>query len=446
MKGGRGMSVFDKIEKIQYKGPDNKDPMAFSFYNPEEEFVGKTMKEYLRFAVAFWHTFQGDGLDMFGKPTMRRSWDSIKDPIALAKLKVDAVFELCEKLSIDFFCFHDRDIAPEGETLRETNKNLDEIVRHISDHLRTSNVGILWGTANLFSSPRFMHGAATSCDADVFAYAAAQVKKAIEVTKELAGKNYVFWGGREGYETLLNTDMRLELENLARFFHMAADYAKEIGFSGQFLIEPKPMEPTKHQYDFDVANALAFLRKFGLEENFKFNVEANHATLAGHTFQHELRFARINDLLGSVDANQGDPLLGWDTDQFPTDLYSTTLGMYEIIKNGGLNPGGLNFDAKVRRGSYDERDLFIGHIAGMDTFALGLKAAAKLIDEGTLESLLKDRYSSYQSGVGKEITEGIADFRSLEEYIIDKKNPLPEPSNQEYLERLVNWAIISAGK
>lgn len=446
MKGGRGVSVFDKIEKIQYKGPDNKDPMAFSFYNPEEEFVGKTMKEYLRFAVAFWHTFQGDGLDMFGKPTMRRSWDSIKDPIALAKLKVDAVFELCEKLSIDFFCFHDRDIAPEGETLRETNKNLDEIVRHISDHLRTSNVGILWGTANLFSSPRFMHGAATSCDADVFAYAAAQVKKAIEVTKELGGKNYVFWGGREGYETLLNTDMRLELENLARFFHMAADYAKEIGFSGQFLIEPKPMEPTKHQYDFDVANALAFLRKFGLEENFKFNVEANHATLAGHTFQHELRFARINDLLGSVDANQGDPLLGWDTDQFPTDLYSTTLGMYEIIKNGGLNPGGLNFDAKVRRGSYDERDLFIGHIAGMDTFALGLKAAAKLIDEGTLESLLKDRYSSYQSGVGKEITEGIADFRSLEEYIIDKKNPLPEPSNQEYLERLVNWAIISAGK
>ena len=277
------MSVFDKIEKIQYKGPDNKDPMAFSFYNPEEEFMGKTMKEYLRFAVAFWHTFQGDGLDMFGKPTMRRSWDSIKDPIALAKLKVDAVFELCEKLSIDFFCFHDRDIAPEGETLRETNKNLDEIVRHISDHLRTSNVGILWGTANLFSSPRFMHGAATSCDADVFAYAAAQVKKAIEVTKELGGKNYVFWGGREGYETLLNTDMRLELENLARFFHMAADYAKEIGFSGQFLIEPKPMEPTKHQYDFDVANALAFLRKFGLEENFKFNVEANHATLAGHT-------------------------------------------------------------------------------------------------------------------------------------------------------------------
>jgi xylose isomerase len=291
-----------------------------------------------------------------------------------------------------------------------------------------------------------MHGAATSCDADVYAYAAAQVKKAIEVTKELGGKNYVFWGGREGYETLLNTDMGFEMSNLARFFHMAVDHAREIGFTGQFLIEPKPMEPTKHQYDFDVASALSFLRKYGLEGYFKFNVEANHATLAGHTFQHELRFARINGLLGSVDANQGDLLLGWDTDQFPTDVYSTTLGMYEIIKNGGLNPGGLNFDAKVRRGSYRERDLFVAHIAGMDTFALGLKAAARLIDEGTLERLLKERYGSFESGIGKDILEGRASFRSLEEYIIDKKNPLPEPSNQEYLERLLNWAIIAAGK
>ncbi len=291
-----------------------------------------------------------------------------------------------------------------------------------------------------------MHGAATSCDADVYAYAAAQVKKAIEVTKELGGKNYVFWGGREGYETLLNTNMSLEIENLARFFHMAVDYAKEIGFEGQFLIEPKPMEPTKHQYDFDVANALSFLRKYGLEEHFKFNVEANHATLAGHDFQHELRFARINGLLGSVDANQGDLLLGWDTDQFPTDVCSTTLGMYEIIKNGGLNPGGLNFDAKVRRGSYEEKDLFSSHIAGMDTFALGLKAAAKLLQEGTLEDLLKERYRSFDSGIGKEIEEGRASFKSLEEYIIDKESPLPEPSRQEYLERLVNWSIVSAGR
>jgi xylose isomerase len=383
---------------------------------------------------------------MFGKPTMKRSWDSVLDPMTLAKLKIDAVFEFCEKLSVDYFCFHDRDIAPEGETLRETNRKLDQVVSHIVDHLKTSDVGILWGTANLFANPRFMHGAATSCDADVYAYAAAQVKKAIEVTKELGGKNYVFWGGREGYETLLNTDMGFEMSNLARFFHMAVDHAREIGFTGQFLIEPKPMEPTKHQYDFDVASALSFLRKYGLEGYFKFNVEANHATLAGHTFQHELRFARINGLLGSVDANQGDLLLGWDTDQFPTDVYSTTLGMYEIIKNGGLNPGGLNFDAKVRRGSYRERDLFVAHIAGMDTFALGLKAAARLIDEGTLERLLKERYGSFESGIGKDILEGRASFRSLEEYIIDKKNPLPEPSNQEYLERLLNWAIIAAGK
>ncbi|PNS40212.1 xylose isomerase [Mesotoga sp. B105.6.4] len=440
------MSIFDKIERIQYKGPDNRDPLAFSFYNPEETIMGTTMREYLRFAVAFWHTFKGDGLDMFGQPTARRSWDSVKDPMTLAKLKVDAAFEFCEKLSIDYFCFHDRDIAPEGNTLRQTNNNLDEIVRHISDHLKTSNVGILWGTANLFAHPRFMHGAATSCDADVYAYAAAQVKKAIEVTKELGGKNYVFWGGREGYETLLNTNMSLEIENLARFFHMAVDYAKEIGFEGQFLIEPKPMEPTKHQYDFDVANALSFLRKYGLEEHFKFNVEANHATLAGHDFQHELRFARINGLLGSVDANQGDLLLGWDTDQFPTNVYSTTLGMYEIIKNGGLNPGGLNFDAKVRRGSYEEKDLFSSHIAGMDTFALGLKAAAKLLQEGTLEDLLKERYRSFDSGIGKEIEEGRASFKSLEEYIIDKESPLPEPSRQEYLERLVNWSIVSAGR
>lgn len=440
------MGIFDKLEKIQYKGPDNRDPMSFSFYNPDEVIMGKTMRKYLRFAIAFWHTFQGDGLDMFGKPTMKRSWDSVLDPMTLAKLKIDAVFEFCEKLSVDYFCFHDRDIAPEGETLRETNRKLDQVVSHIVDHLKTSDVGILWGTANLFANPRFMHGAATSCDADVYAYAAAQVKKAIEVTKELGGKNYVFWGGREGYETLLNTDMGFEMSNLARFFHMAVDHAREIGFTGQFLIEPKPMEPTKHQYDFDVASALSFLRKYGLEGYFKFNVEANHATLAGHTFQHELRFARINGLLGSVDANQGDLLLGWDTDQFPTDVYSTTLGMYEIIKNGGLNPGGLNFDAKVRRGSYRERDLFVAHIAGMDTFALGLKAAARLIDEGTLERLLKERYGSFESGIGKDILEGRASFRSLEEYIIDKKNPLPEPSNQEYLERLLNWAIIAAGK
>ena len=438
------MSVFGEIGKIEYKGPDNRDPLAFSFYNPEELVLGIKMKDYLRFSIAFWHTFKGDGTDMFGMPTMKRDWLSISDEIELAKKKIDGVFELCEKLNVKFFCFHDRDIAPEGKTLRETNAKLDQIVSHIKEHLKDGKVGVLWGTANLFSNPRFVHGAATSCNADVFAYSAAQVKKALEITKELGGENYVFWGGREGYETLLNTDMALEFDNLARFMHMAVDYAKEIDFKGQFLIEPKPMEPTKHQYDFDVANSLSFLRKYGLEEYFKFNIEANHATLAGHTFQHELRYARINGLLGSVDANQGDTLLGWDTDQFPTDLYATTLAMYEIVKNGGLNSGGLNFDAKVRRGSMGEKDLFAAHIAGIDSFALGLKAAVKLIEEGTIEDLLKSRYASYRDGIGKEIVDGSANFKKLEEYIIDRETIQSESANQEYLERLINWAIVKA--
>ncbi|HNR79132.1 MAG TPA: xylose isomerase [Mesotoga infera] len=438
--------IFKDIDKIRYMGPDNRDPLAFSFYDPEEEVFGVKMSDYLRFSIAFWHTFKGDGKDMFGEPNVRRGWSSIKDEMTLAKIKIDGLFELCEKLDIKYFCFHDRDIAPEGETLRETNRKLDEVVGHIKDHLKDGKVRVLWGTANLFSNPRFVHGAATSCSAEVFAYAAAQVKKAIEITKELGGENYVFWGGREGYETLLNTDMSLEIDNLGRFMKMAVDYAKEIGFTGQFLIEPKPMEPTKHQYDFDVANSLAFLRKYGLENNFKFNIEANHATLAGHTFQHELRYARINGMLGSVDANQGDTLLGWDTDQFPTDLYTTTLAMYEIALNGGLKPGGLNFDAKVRRGSMEEKNLFAGHIAGMDTFALGLKAAILLLEEGSIEKLLQERYSSFSSGIGKEIVDGTVSFKSLESYIIDRKNIFPEPSNQEYLERLVNWAIANAAR
>lgn len=438
------MAVFKGIEKIKYEGPDNRDPLAYSFYDPNESVLEVEMGDYLRFAVAFWHTFKGDGTDMFGMPTLRRNWNLIEDPMTLAKKKVDGMFELCEKLGVKYFCFHDRDLAPEGDTLRETNRNLDEIVEHINQHLREGKVGVLWGTANLFSNPRFVHGAATSPNADVFAYAAAQVKKALEITKELGGENYVFWGGREGYETLLNTDMGLELDNLAKFLNMAVDYAREIDFRGQFLIEPKPMEPTKHQYDFDAANSLAFLRKYGLEKHFKFNIEANHATLAGHTFQHELRYARVNGLLGSVDANQGDTLLGWDTDQFPTDLYSTTLAMWEVIKNGGLKPGGLNFDAKVRRGSMDERDLVAAHVAGIDTFALGFKAAAKLVHENSLDNFIRERYASYTDGIGKEIVEGETDFKRLEGYAIDKKDFESDSGKQEYLERLLNWAIVKA--
>ena len=324
------MAYFNGVDKIQYEGAGSKNPFAFKYYNPEEKVNGKSMEEILRFGVAYWHTFTADGSDPFGVGTMMRPWDRLSG-MDLAKARVEAAFELFEKLNAPFFCFHDLDIAPEGENLKETNENLDVITAMIKDYMKTSKTKLLWNTSNMFTHPRYVHGAATSNNADVFAHSAAKVKKALEMGKELGAENYVFWGGREGYETLLNTDMKLELDNLARFFHMAVDYAKEIGFDAQFLIEPKPKEPMKHQYDFDVATGHAFLQNYGLEKHFKFNIEANHATLAGHTFEHELRVARINGMLGSVDANQGDPLLGWDTDEFPTDLYSTTLAMYEIL-------------------------------------------------------------------------------------------------------------------
>lgn len=434
--------VFKDISTIGYEGRDSRNPLAFKYYKAGEVVLDRTMADWTRFAAAYWHTLGADGTDMFGWGTMQRPWTTISDPMEKAKVKVDAIFEFCEKLGIPFFCFHDRDIAPEGDTLRETNRNLDVIVGLIEDHMKTSPVRLLWGTANMFSNPRFVHGAASSCNADIFAFAAGQVKHMLEVSKRLGGLNYVFWGGREGYETLLNTDSRLEQDNMARFFHMAVDYAREIGFTGQFLIEPKAFEPSKHQYDFDAANALAFLRGYSLDPFFKFNIEANHATLAGHTFQHELRYCRINGKLGSVDANQGDPLLGWDTDQMPTDAYTSTLAMVEVIKNGGLQPGGLNFDAKVRRASFELDDLFIGHIAGMDTFALGLRAAAKLIDSGELDGFVEQRYASYATGIGKDIVDGKADFRSLEAYILDRQPASSHSGRQEYLETLVTQAIV----
>ena len=340
------MVLFPGIGKIAYEGPESKHPLAFKHYNPSETVMGKTMEEHLRFAVAYWHTFKGDGSDPFGDKNMIRPWDKYKG-MDLAKARVEAAFEFFEKLDVPFFCFHDRDIAPEGDNLIETNQNLDKIVAMIKDYMRTSKVKLLWNTSNLFTHPRYVHGAATSCNADVFAYGAAQVKKSLEIAVELGAENYVFWGGREGYETLLNTDMKFELDNLARILRMAVDYAKEIGFKGQFLIEPKPKEQTKHQYDLDSATTIAFLQTYGLKDYFKLNIEANHATLAGHTFQHELRVASIHGMLGSIDANQGDLMLGWDTDEFPTDLYVTTLAMYEILKAGGFTTGGINFDAKV---------------------------------------------------------------------------------------------------
>ena len=314
------MAYFNNIEKINYEGPNSNKDMAFKFYNPEETINGKRMEDILKFGVAYWHTFTEDLSDPFGAGTAQRPWDKYSG-MDLAKARVEAAFEFYDKLGVPYFCFHDVDIAPEGDSLKETYKNLDEIVAMIKDYQKTSNVKLLWNTANNFSHPRFVHGAASSNSADVFAYAAAKVKKGLEIGKELGGESYVFWGGREGYETLLNTDMKLEMDNLGRFFHMAKDYAREIGFDAQFLIEPKPKEPTSHQYDFDVASGYAFLQNYGLEKDFKFNIEANHATLAGHTFEHELHYARIHDMLGSVDANQGHPLLGWDTDEFPTDIY-----------------------------------------------------------------------------------------------------------------------------
>jgi xylose isomerase len=402
------------------------------------------MEDHLRFAVAYWHTFQARGSDPFGVGTAIRPWDSISDQMELAKVKVEANFEFCEKLGAPFFCFHDRDIAPEADTLRETNKRLDEIVDLIEQRMKSSPVKLLWGTTNAFNHPRFVHGASTSPNADVFAFAAAQVKKAMEITHRLGGENYVFWGGREGYETLLNTDMKLELDNFARFLSMAVDYAKEIGFKGQFLIEPKPKEPTKHQYDFDAATVIGFLKTYGLDPYYKLNIEANHATLAAHTFQHDLRVARINGMLGSIDANQGDPILGWDTDQFPTNVYDTTLAMYEVLKMGGLTTGGFNFDSKVRRGSFEAVDLFYGHIVGMDTFAKGLKAAAKMIEDGRIDKFIAERYQSYSTGIGKDIVDRKVGFKELEKYALENDQIVNTSGRQEMLENILNSCILES--
>lgn len=434
---------FPNIKDVTYSEDKKAEGLHFHYYKPGQVIGGKTMEKHLRFSMAYWHTLGGDGTDMFGKGTMERPWKSVDKPMELAKEKVFAGFELMQKLGIKYFCFHDRDIAPEGETLKETNKNLDKIVTLIKQKMNETGIKLLWGTANLFSHPRYVHGAATSCNADVFAYAAAQVKKAMEITKELGGENYVFWGGREGYDTLLNTDLKLELDNLARFMHMAVDYAREIGFKGQFLIEPKPKEPTKHQYDFDVASGLAFLKSNDLDTKFKFNIEANHATLAGHTFQHELRYARINDMLGSIDANQGDTLLGWDTDQFPTDLYNTTLCMYEVLAMGGFKTGGLNFDAKVRRASFKPEDLFHAFVAGMDAFAKGLKTAQKLHDDVIFENFINERYASYKTGIGRQVVSGAANFKTLEKHALQLTKIENGSGRQEYLETILNDYLLS---
>ncbi len=436
------MAAFPEVSKIRYEGPDSTNPLSFRHYNPDEKVEGKTMKEQLRFAVAYWHTMRGQGADPFGPGCARRPWEDGTDSVDMAIKRVRVAFEFLEKLGAPYYCFHDRDVAPEGKNLRETNANLDKVVAVLKEEQQRTGVKLLWGTANLFSNPRFVHGAATSCNADVFAYAAAQVKKALEITKELGGENYVFWGGREGYSNLYNTDLKRELDHLAKFFHLAVEYKKKIGFTGQFLIEPKPKEPTVHQYDFDCAAVVAFLRTYGLTDHFKLNVETNHATLAGHTMMHELAYASAQGLLGSIDANRGDLLLGWDTDQFPTDLYLTTQCMLVILGQGGLAPGGVNFDAKVRRESFEPIDLFHAHIGGMDAFAHGLKIAAKIRADGVLKDFVKNRYSSWDTGMGQKIEKGSAGFEELEKYMLEKGDAEPNGSGrQEMLENIVNRYI-----
>ena len=433
---------FPGIPKIQYEGPSSKNPLAFKHYNPDELVEGKSMKEHLRFSVAYWHTIRGQLSDMFGSGTAVRPWEDGTDSLEMARTRVRVAFEFFDKLGAPFYAFHDRDVAPEGNNLRQTNQNLDAIVKVLKEEQQRTGVRLLWGTACLFAHPRFALGAATSCNADVFAYAAAQVKKAIEVTHELNGAGYVFWGGREGYTTLLNTDLKRELDNLARFLHLAVDHKKEIGFQGQFYIEPKPKEPTKHQYDSDAAACLNFLRAYDLLGDLKLNIETNHATLAGHTMVHELEVAIAADALGSIDANTGDLLLGWDTDQFPTDIYLTTQIMLEILKMGGFSTGGTNFDAKVRRESFEPVDLFYAHIGGMDAFARGLKTAAAIRKDGRLAEFVRQRYSSWDTGIGARIAAGKASFQDLEAYMLKKGEPAPNASGrQEYLENLINEFI-----
>ena len=435
-------AAFPKIPRIRHEGPRSKNPLSFKHYNPEERVEGRTMRDHLRFSVVYWHTMRGMGADMFGSGTMLRPWEDGTNSLRMALKRVPVMFEFCEKLGAPFYAFHDRDVAPEGRNLKESNKNLDAVAKELKKFQKNSGVKLLWGTACLFANPRFMHGAATSCNADAFAYAAAQVKKAMEVTHDLGGEGYVFWGGREGYSTLLNTDVKRELEHLAAFLHMAVEHKKSIGFKGQFYIEPKPQEPTKHQYDSDSAACLNFLREYDLLDHLKLNLETNHATLAGHSMQHDMEIAAAAGALGSIDANTGDLLVGWDTDQFPTDIYLTTQIMLVILKMGGLTTGGTNFDAKVRRESFEPIDLFHAHIGGMDTCARGLKIAAAIRKDGRLAEFVRNRYRSWDAGVGKKIEEGKVGFKELETYALKMGEVTTnESGRQEFLENLINEFI-----
>ena len=432
---------FKGIGEIQYEGKDSDNPLAFKYYNPEQVVAGKTMQEHFKFAVAYWHTFCGQGADPFGPGTQNFPWDRPSDAVVAAKEKADAAFEFITKMGFDYFCFHDFDLIQEAPTFAESEKRLATIVDYIKGKQSESGVKLLWGTANCFSNPRYMNGASTNPDFNVLARAGGQIKLALDATLALDGENYVFWGGREGYMSLLNTDIKKELDHMGRFLGMARDYARAQGFKGNFFIEPKPMEPMKHQYDFDSATVVGFLHQYGLQDDFKLNLEFNHATLANHTMQHEMEVAASHGMLGSLDANRGDYQNGWDTDQFPNNITEVTEAMITFLKAGGLQGGGINFDAKIRRNSTDMDDVFHAHIGGVDTFARGLLVADKIISSSHYDALREKRYSSFDSGKGKDFEDGKLDFTDL--YEIAKENGELElqSGKQELFENIINQYI-----
>ena len=429
---------FPGIPKIKYEDRDSKNPLAFKFYDETRIVAGKSMREHFRFSVAYWHTLCGTGGDPFGPGTKVFPWDKSLDPMQASFDRLDAAFEFFTKLGIPFYCFHDRDIAPEGSSIKESDNNLDQLVRAAKIKQEESGVNLLWGTANLFSHPRYMNGAATNPDFSVVAQAAAQVKSAIDATIFLGGKNYVFWGGREGYFSLLNTDMKRELDHLATFLQKARDYGRDNGFEGTFLIEPKPLEPTKHQYDYDVSTVVAFLKEYDLHKDFKINIENNHATLAGHTFAHEIQTAFNYDLFGSLDINQGDPHNGWDTDEFLHNIYDSTFLMMVLLSEGGIGNGGMNFDAKTRRSSTDLEDIFIGHINSMDSLARGLLIAEKILENSDYKKLKSNRYQSFNEGDGASFEKGQIDLRQLKEIAEKMGEPEKISGKQELFESIVN--------
>lgn len=432
---------FKGIGEIKFEGKDSDNPMAFKYYNPQQVVAGKTMQEHFKFSIAYWHSFCGQGSDPFGPGTQNFAWDQAADPIQAAKDKADAAFEFISKMGFDYFCFHDFDLIQEGPTFAESERRLAAITDYIKEKQSASNIKLLWGTANCFSNPRYMNGAASNPDFDVLARAGGQVKLALDATMALDGENYVFWGGREGYMSLLNTDMGLELDNLGQFLGMARDYARKQGFKGNFFIEPKPMEPSKHQYDFDSATAISFLREYGLDKDFKINIEVNHATLAQHTFQHEIAVSAKAGMLGSLDANRGDYQNGWDTDQFPNNIQETTEAMLVFIEAGGLQGGGVNFDAKIRRNSTDQDDIFHAHIGGADTFARALLTADKIISSSDYKALREKRYSSFDSGKGKDFKDGKLNLEGLYDLAKENGELTLQSGKQELFENIINQYI-----